>query len=162
MPPDDPMARALLLKQLVLMDGTDFDDIRDYANKQLIIEGIKKPSTPEEEQMLQQANASKQPDAATLLAQAENKKGDADLLEQKRKGIEMQLDAQNDRAKTHIDEFEAQTKRMEAQIKAEQAGVQVITDEIEKFGKQLDNTEKIINIKQLLEGGKALANQGAK
>ena len=156
MSPDDPVAKALQLKQLALMDGVDFDDIREYANKQLIIQGIKKPSTPEEEELLRQAQENKEPNAAVLLAQAENKKGDADLLAEKRKGIEMQLKAQNDRAKTQIDEFEAQTDRMEAQVKAKQAGVQVITDNIERLGKELDNTEKIINIKSMLKGGQAL------
>lgn len=153
MPIEDPTRKALQLKQLALMDGVDFDDIRDYANKQLILEGIKKPSTPEEEEMLKQAQENKQPDPATLIAEAENKKGDADLLEQKRKGIEMQLTAANNRAKTQIDEFKAQTDRMEAQIKAKEAGAKLEMDRINKLGIQLDNTEKIIDIKHLLSFG---------
>ena len=162
MPIEDPVRKALQLKMLALMDGVDFDDIRDYANKQLIIQGIKKPSTPEEEAILEDSQKNKQPDAATLLAMAENKKGDADLLAEKRKGIEMQLNAQNDQAQTQIDGFEAQTGRMEAQIKAKQADVQVNKDKIEELGKQLDNTEKIINIRQMVKtGGKTLENKGA-
>jgi hypothetical protein len=153
MPIEDPVRKALQLKTLALMDGVDFDDIRDYANKQLILEGIKKPTTPEEEEILKQAEQNKQPDAATLLAQAENKKGDADLLGEKRKGIEMQLKAAHDRAKNQIDEFEAQTGRMEAQIKAKQAGTKIELERIDKLGKQLDNTEKIISIKNLLSFG---------
>jgi hypothetical protein len=138
---------------LALMDGVDFDDIRDYANKQLIIEGIKKPSTPEEKAMLEEHNKNKQPDAATLLAQAENKKGDADLLGEKRKGIEMQLKAQNDRAETQISEFEAKTGRMDTQIKAQEVGAKINTEKIKAFGEQLDNTEKIIDIKHLIKFG---------
>jgi hypothetical protein len=157
MPPDDPINKALLLKQLVLMDGVDFDDIRDYANRQLVLQGIKKPKTPEEMQLLKQAQENKQPDPALVLAMAEMKKGEADMLEQKRKGIEMQLKAANDRAKNQISEFEAQTDRMLALTKAKELGVKVEKDTIEKFGKQLDNTEKIINIEQLLKsGGKQL------
>ena len=153
MPIEDPVRKALQLKTLVLMDGVDFDDIRDYANKQLILQGIKKPTTPEEEEMLKQSQENKQPDPATLLALAENKKGDADLLAEKRKGIEMQLKAAHDRAKNQIDEFEAQTGRMEAQIKAQQAGAKMEMDNIDRLGKQLDNTEKIIDIKHLLSFG---------
>jgi len=157
MPVEDPMRKALQLKTLALMDGVDFDEIRDYANKQLILQGIKKPTTPEEEKMLKQAAQSKQPDPALILAMAEDKKGEAALLTEKRKGIEMQLKASNDRAKTQIDEFEAQTGRMEAQIKAKQAGDKIEMERINKLGKQLDNTEKIIDIKSLLNfGTKAL------
>lgn len=160
MPIEDPVRKALQLKMLALMDGVDFDDIRDYANKQLIIQGIKKPSTPEEEEILKQSQENKQPDPATLLAMAENKKGDADLLGEKRKGIEMQLKAQNDQAQTQIDGFEAQTGRIEAQIKAKEADLKINKDKIEELGKQLDNTEKIINIRQLVRGGgKALTNK---
>jgi len=165
MPVEDPIRKALQLKTLALMDGVDFNDIRDFANKQLILQGIKKPTTPEEEQMLKQAAENKEPDAAVLLAQAENKKGDADLLAEKRKGIEMQLKAAHDRAKNQIDEFEAQTGRMEAQIKAKQAGDTIELGRINKLGKQLDNTEKIIDIKNLLSFGQKnlkQASQGGK
>ncbi|GAI54957.1 unnamed protein product, partial [marine sediment metagenome] len=62
------------------------------------------------------------------------KKGDADLLEEKRKGIEMQLTAANNRAKTQIDEFKAQTDRMEAQIKAKEAGLTIEMKRIEQLG----------------------------
>jgi hypothetical protein len=161
MAPDDPISKALLLKQLVLMDGTDFEDIRDYANKQLLLQGIRKPKTPEEEQLLKEHTENKKPDPATLLAMAEMKKGEADLLEQKRKGIEMQIKAANERAKTQIDEFEAQTDRMLALTKAKQLGVQVEKDEIEKLGKTLDNTEKVINITQLLKSGGKLLKTSA-
>jgi hypothetical protein len=163
MPIEDPVRKALQLKMLALMDGVDFDDIRDYANKQLILQGIKKPSTPEEEAMLEEAQKNKQPDPATLLAQAENKKGDADLLGEKRKGIEMQLKAQNDQAQTHIDGFEAQTGRILAQIKAREADIKINKDKIDELGKQLDNTEKIINIKQMVKsGGKSLRTEATR
>ena len=154
MPIEDPVRKALQLKQLVLMDGVDFDDIRDYANKQLILQGVRKPTTPEEEEMLKQAEKSrKENDPAMVLAMAEDKKGNADMLEQKRKGIEMQLKAQNDQAKTQIDGFEAQTDRMAVQIKAKEIGLNFEMDNIEKFGKQLDNTEKIINIRNMIKSG---------
>jgi hypothetical protein len=46
---------------------------------------------------------------------------------------------------------------MEAQIKAKQAGDKIEMERINRLGKQLDNTEKIIDIKSLLNfGTKAL------
>lgn len=161
MAPNDPINRALLLKQLVLMDGIDFDDIRDYANKQLVLQGVKAPKTDEEKQMLEQAQKNQQPDPALLLAIAENKKGEAALLEEKRKGIEMQLDASNDRAKTQIDEFKAETDRMLALAKARELGVKIDTAKIDSFGKQIDNTEKIINIQQILKTGRKIMKTSA-
>ncbi len=117
MSPEDPIRKALQLKILALSDGVEFSDIRDYVNKQLIAMGIRKPQTPEEEAFAKQMQEQpKQPDAATILALAENKKGDASLLEQKRKGIEMQLKAQNDERQSAIDAFNAETKRISVMI----------------------------------------------
>ena len=158
---EDPIYKALQLKQLALMDGVDFDDIRDFANKQLMLQGIKKPETPEDEAFLKQAQKNKKSSPAMVLALAENKKGDADLLEEKRKGIEMQLKAQNDQAKTQIDGFEAQTKRMGVLVKAEEVGVKINKTNIEALGEQLNNTEKIIDIKTMIKsGGKKLKQTG--
>jgi hypothetical protein len=160
MPPGDPMRNALQLKQLTLMDGVDFTDIRDYANKLLVIQGIKKPTTPEEEMALKQSQEkAKEPDAAQLLAQAENKKGDADLLAEKRKGIEMQLKAQNDQATTKIDAFEAQTDRMTAQINAEKAGATIQLDKIKALSEELDAVEKVINLRTVTKTPKIGVNK---
>ncbi|GAF78395.1 unnamed protein product, partial [marine sediment metagenome] len=54
--------------------------------------------------------------------------------------------AANDKARAQIEGFKAQTGRMELQVKAAETGVKINTEKIEAFGKQLDNTEKIINI----------------
>jgi hypothetical protein len=148
--PNDPIRKALQLKQLVLIDGVDFDDIKEYANKQLVLQGFKEPQTDEEREMLEAAQTGAQePDAATLLAIAENKKGDADLLEQQRKGIEMQLKAQNEQAKTQIDGFKAQTDRMDTQIDAQEANAKINSTNIDSFGKKIDNTVKMIKLKDI-------------
>ena len=149
MDPADPVRKALQLKVLELKDGVDFEDIREYVRKQLILMGIKEPETPEEQQMLAQAQQNQEPDPAMLLAMAENKKGEADLLEQKRKGIEMQLNSLNDRLKTQIDAFEAQTDRMMAQINAERYNAEIENKKIDSFGKTIDNTMKIVDLKNL-------------
>jgi len=150
MSPDDPVRKALQLKILALQDGVEFSDIRDYVNKQLITMGIRKPQTPEEEEFAEQMqNQPKQPDAATMIAIAENKKGDADLLEQKRKGIEMQLKAQNDERQSAIDAFDAETKRMAVMIDLKEADAKIDMNGIEALGKQVDRATKLIDLKNV-------------
>ena len=148
MDPADPVRKALQLKILALTDGVEFDDIRDYVNKQLMMMGIRKPQTPEDEAFMKQVQAQpKEPDPATLMAQAENKKGDADLLEQKRRGIEMQLKDANDKLKASVDAFNAETKRMDTLAKMKEAGLKVDMSNIELFGKQIDNALKLKELK---------------
>jgi hypothetical protein len=148
MDPADPVRKALQLKILALTDGVEFDDIRDYVNKQLMMMGIRKPQTPEDEAFMKQVQAQpKEPDPATLMAQAENKKGDADLLEQKRRGIEMQLKDRNEKIKTAVDAFNAETKRMEAQAKMREAGIKIDMANIDAFNKKLDSALKLKELK---------------
>lgn len=145
--PNDPIRKALQLKQLVLMDGIDFDDIREYANKQLVISGIRKPETPEEQQMMAMiAQQGNQPDANMLLAQAEMLKGQADMIREQREGVRMQLDQQNKQVQNEISAFSAETDRIDTQIKAQQAGTDIDTKKIDQFGKQLDNAKKVVEL----------------
>ena len=146
--PADPIRRILMLKTLKLMDGIEFDDVRDYANMQLVMEGIRKPETPEEEQMLQQAQESKnQPSPEMVLAQAEMLKGKADLMKEERETKKMTLDAENEMIKRQIDSFEAKTNRIDTQISATEAGVNIDYKRIDSLGKQLENIEKMLNLK---------------
>lgn len=138
MPPDDPMRNVLMLKQAQLMDGVDFDDVRDYANRQLIIMGIKEPETPEEEQMLMQASQP-QPDPNMVLAQAEMEKAKADQMNAQIDMVKTQADIQNNRAGTLIDMFDAETRRQQVQIAAQKAGAEINLKRIEQFNKSLDN-----------------------
>lgn len=148
MDPNDPMRKALQLKTLVLMDGIDFDDIRDYANKQLVLSGIKEPETEEEKQLLiSMQQQPQEPDAQMVLAMAEDKKGEADLLSEQRQGIEMQLKAENEKLKSQIAAFEAETNRMEAQIAAQKAGADIDDKRIDSFGKKIDNAAKMIDLR---------------
>jgi hypothetical protein len=148
MDPGDPMRKALQLKQLELMDGINFDDIRDYSRKQLILSGIKEPETDEEKQLLaDMQQQGEEPDAAMVLAMAEDKKGQAQLLEAQRKGIDMQLQAANEEMKRKIDAFEAQTGRLEVQVDAEEAGAKIDNTRTDTFGKQLDNAGKVVQLR---------------
>ena len=78
----DPAShKMLMLKRLSLMDGIDLESVRKHARNQLVLMGIEKPQNEEEEAMLAQAQqAPQQPDANTILAQAEMGKAQAQQM----------------------------------------------------------------------------------
>jgi outer membrane murein-binding lipoprotein Lpp len=133
--PGDPIRDILMLKYLKLMDGVDFDDVREYANKQLIVKGIKEPETDEEIAMMEQMKQAQQgqPDAMMIAAQAEMEKAKAD-----------QMDAQTKAMSAQVDQFNAETKRMEAQVKAAEAGVRIDNTKADTMGKMISNQGKQI------------------
>lgn len=140
---DPAMQKMLILKQATLVDGVAFDDIRDYARKQLILMGVTEPDTDEEKAMLEQASQQQnEPDAATLLAMAEMKKGDAQIAETQRKSQADQAKAINDQAKIQVDVFEAQTDRMSVQVDAQEAGANINFKNIQAVGQRIDNALK--------------------
>jgi hypothetical protein len=148
MAPDDPMRKAMQLKLIQLADGVEMEDLKEYANKQLVLSGIKTPETEEEIALLKQAQSQPpQPDAAMVLAKAEELKGQADVMEVKRKGVELNLNDENEKAKHQIEVFKAQTERMKVQIEAQKAGAVIRKSDIESVGTQLDNAGKVIQLK---------------
>lgn len=96
MPPGDPTRDILLMEYLTLVDGSMFEDVREYARKQLILKGVKEPETEEEMQMLQQAQQSQnQGDPAMMMmAQAEMVKAQAQQAEQQNKAQQLMIDAE--------------------------------------------------------------------
>lgn len=73
--------QLLLLQYFTLLDGKGVEMMREYANKQLVMMGQKKPETPEEIQMVQDAqNQQKEPNAETLVAQGQYMAGQAELI----------------------------------------------------------------------------------
>ncbi len=147
MMPDDPKRSILELKLMELSDGVDLDEIRDWARMELVLQGIRKPETDEEKAALEEAqNKEPEPDAAMVLAMAEDKKGQADLMESEQKTKQMLLDNDNEKANQAIKVFEAQTKRIEAETKARVAGVTIRKTSVETIGEQLDNEGKIIEM----------------
>jgi hypothetical protein len=140
--PTDPMFKILSLKLLQMTDGADFDDLRQYAHKQLLLEGIKEPESDDDKEFLAQAQQSKAPDPNMVLAMAEDKKGQAALLREQREMFSAQHKAQNEQGKLVIDQFEAETDRMDTQIEAQKAGADIDNTRIDSFGKQLDNAAK--------------------
>jgi hypothetical protein len=123
----DPMRQAYILQYNTMLDGAAFKDIREYANKQLILTGFKEPETPEEEEMLMQARQqqeqqSQQPDASMVMAQAEMLKGQADLLEQQNRQQEMSISAGKIQAEamSRSDKLQSETQLNIAKIQQNQ------------------------------------------
>lgn len=142
--PGDPLRKALQLKQLTLMDSFDFKDIREYSNKQLVLSGFKQPETDEERQALEQAQQQpKQPDAAMMLAMAEDRKAQAMEGKNQIEAMKVQSGAQNEQMKRMVDEFKAATDRMNTQIDAQEAGATINYKRVDTMGKELDNTAKM-------------------
>lgn len=149
LPQGDPLRNILMFKALKLMDGIEFDDIRVYANKQLLLLGLREPENEQEAKMLQQAVAEQnKPRAEMVLAQAEYLKGEAANKEVQLKATIAQAEMAVKHSKVQVDGFNAQTKRIEAQIDAQETGANINYKRVDTFGKQLDNQAKI---KQLLK-----------
>ena len=145
LPPGDPLRQILLMKLLKLMDGVDFADIRDYANMQLVLLGIKQPETPEEQEALVQAQQQGQePSPEMLLAMGENKKGEAALMKEQINALKLQIDALNKKSDLNIDAFKAQTDRMDTQIDAQKASADIDYTRVDTLSKQIDNSIKVV------------------
>ena len=89
---DMATSKMLLLKQMTLVEGVAMEDIREYSRNQLIVMGVEKPDTPEEEQMLAQ---SQQQQAPSMEEQAEMVRAQADMTQAQGKVMEEQNKAAN-------------------------------------------------------------------
>ena len=153
--PQDPMFNILLLKSMELMDGVQFDDVRDYARKQLILQGIREPETEEEMMLVMQAQQSaNQPDPAVQIAmlaeQTKNIQAQTGMVKAQNdqantqiKSFEVQSYAANHARKTDIDAFRAQTDRMAVQVDAQEAGAEINYKNIKALNEKIDVAEKI-------------------
>jgi hypothetical protein len=125
----DPETHTILLSEyLMMIDGVAFKDLRDYSRKKLIMMGVKPPETDEEKAMVEEAkNAPQEPDAAMINAQAEMKKGEADLLEQQNRQAEMQLTATKIQADAQgkIEKLQSETQLNVAKIQQEQQKIDI-------------------------------------
>lgn len=143
---DPAMMKMLIMKQATLMDGVAFDDIREYARKQLLFMGITEPETPEDEQLLaQQSQQAQQPDPMMIAAMAEQQKAAAQQMKAQGDLQIAAFKAQNDQQKTQVDQFRAVTDRMEAQVKAQEAGANIDYKRSQEMGQKIDNIQKTQN-----------------
>jgi len=82
LPPQHPYYSIIMSMIIDAMDGEGISDLKDYNRQQLLLQGVTKPKTPEEEQMVSQAQQAQQqqPDPAAMQAQGVLLTGQADLL----------------------------------------------------------------------------------
>lgn len=105
-PPGTPKHDLVSSMILDNMDGEGMDDLKEYNRNQLLLSGVIKPRTPEEQQMVEQAKQQQasQPDPAMVAAQGQLLAGQAELQK-----------AQNEQAAIQVKAFQAQT---DAQVAA--------------------------------------------
>ena len=144
LPDGDPVKRILLMKALQLSDGVNFDDVRDYARKELLMMGVVEPETEEEMAMMQaQSQQAQQPDAGTLLAMAEMQKAEAEIMQQQREAVKDAADIQNEIAKRDIDQQKIVNDRAKIMVDAEKANAEIDFTNTKSAGVQIDNATKL-------------------
>ena len=140
---DPAMHKLLVLKIATMEGGVNMDDVRDYANKQLLISGFKQPENEEEAQLVAESNQQQSaPDPMLIAAEAENKKGQAALMREQRQAVVDAAKIENERANTNIDMFEAETDRISVMVDAEKAGAEVNYKNVQALGQRIDNRLK--------------------
>ncbi|ENG4187255.1 portal protein [Providencia rettgeri] len=94
-PPATPKHDMLTSMILDNMDGEGLDDLKEYNRKQLLMSGVVKPRTPEEEQMVAQAQAEQQsqPNPEVIAAQGVYLQGQAELTREENRRLEIQIEA---------------------------------------------------------------------
>lgn len=93
-PQGTPEFQMLMLQYFTLLDGKGVEIMREYANKQLVTMGLKKPETPEEMQMVQEAQQQPQePSPEQVAAQGQMLVGQAELLKAQNQQLQIQVDA---------------------------------------------------------------------
>lgn len=135
----DPMRNMLMLKYVNMFDGQDFQDVREYANNQLILSGFKPPETPEEEELLQQSQQDQEPDAMMVAAMAEDKKSMAENKKADNDGFRLRLESRKlDQAeqKLSTEQFKAVSD-----IRNTDASTMKTVAETQKIGLEMEQSQ---------------------
>ena len=152
-PPDSPYMPVMFAGIIENVEGTSLDMLKEFNRKQMILNGFTKPETPEEELMLREANKPQEPAADVILAQAEDKKAQADIAEVERKTQVDQFTQQISQLKQQIDGFDAETRRLKVQIDGQKASADIQNKEVDTFDKKIDMRQKQIDdARQLVLG----------
>ena len=83
-----------------------------------------------------------------VLAKAEELKGQADIIKEKREGVKMQLEDANTKTEHQIDMFKAQTDRIKVEVAAHEAGAKISKIKSEIEGEEIDNIVKIVELRR--------------
>lgn len=122
---DPQLARITIMKIYNLSSGVDMADVREWAGKELVLMGVRKPETDEEIAAVEQASQAQQPDAAMALAQAE------------------QMKAQNGAIKNQIDQYRAETDRIDVLAKVEESGANINYKQVQTQSLKVNDAMKL-------------------
>lgn len=135
--PSQQVWNVLLLQYLTLLDGKGIEITRDYANKQLVVQGLKQPETAEEQQWVQEAQQAQQgqPDAATIQAQGVLLQGQADMQKAQNQQADLQIKAYTAQQQAQLTQAQVILALANAKAtgdKALQGGLSTLSDWYEK------------------------------
>jgi len=148
-PAGSPEYTMLLNEYFMLIDGTNFKDVRDYGRKQLILSGVKEPETDEEKAMLAQAQQNQQPQtdpAMMLAAQAEMLKAQNQQQELGIKAKAQQIELAKLQQEGYRIALDEQSKAADiGKTKAETINTMAKTQQIsaQSEGQMIDNLQKV-------------------
>ncbi len=140
-PPDNPNHPIILSMIIDNLEGEGLDDLRKYNRKQLLLQGVVEPKNEQEQAMLAeqaQAEQNQQPDANTMLAQAEMEKANV----QREKA---QLDYTVEVARLQIEaaRLELEAAKVGAEINLKQVQSLKIESEVFKNVREVSNGSSI-------------------
>lgn len=130
--PDSEVGNMALMTYLMALDGPDTKPLREYARKQMVLNGQIEPETEEEKQSLVASQQPAGPDPATILSMAENKKADAAIITATTKQQDTQIKA-----------YDAETRRAKAISEGEMTQAEIEKAATEISGNELDNIQKL-------------------
>lgn len=141
---DPQLHKAIIYKIIDMTDGVAMDDLREYGHKQLLIMGISKPETEEDEAFMQEAmNQPEQPDPNMVLAMAEQGKAQAQQMREMRLAELDKATIQNNDGKLQVDAFEAETKRQSVMVDAQKAGADIDLTRVKIQNTRADTIKKV-------------------
>jgi hypothetical protein len=140
-PPDNPNHPIILSMIIDNLEGEGLDDLRKYNRKQLLLQGVVEPKNEQEQEILAeqaQAEQNQQPDANTMLAQAEMEKANV----QREKA---QLDYTVEVARLQIEaaRLELEAAKVGAEINLKQVQSLKIESEVFKNVREASNGSSI-------------------
>jgi hypothetical protein len=95
--PDNPYYSVVLAMLIENLDGPGIEDLKNHVRKDLIAKGVKKPETPEEEQMLEALTNQEDPQQQLIEAATNQQNAEAEGLAAK--AVKDMADAELKRAK---------------------------------------------------------------
>lgn len=152
LPPQHPYYSIIMSMIIDAMDGEGISELKDYNRQQLLLQGVMKPKTPEEQQMVQQAQqaAAQQPDAQAMAAQGM-------LLDGQSKMVNAQTNQLTAQVKAFTAQQDAQLKQAQTVktiAEADNISKQRVMDALKLLGEFYDQEQSnsMDNAKALMEG----------